>query len=116
MSKTVLHALLIEDKAEDVRLIEAALARAIREGYLIKRVTSLSEALAVLGRTSFAIILLDLELPDAQGVAVVQQVARAAANTPIVILSSAENEDVSRLAEQDGADDYFVKALPDRRP
>jgi len=109
MSKTVLHVLLIEDKAEDVRLIEAALAHAIRESYLIKRVTSLSEALAVLGRTSFAIILLDLELPDAQGVAVVQQVAREAANTPIVILSSAENEDVSRLAEQDGADDYFVK-------
>ncbi len=109
MSKTVLHVLLIEDKTEDVSLIEAALAHAIRESYLIKRVTTLSEALTVLGKTNFAIILLDLDLPDAQGVSVVQQVAKEAANTPIVILSSAEDENVSRLTELDGADDYFVK-------
>ncbi len=101
--------LLIEDDANEVRLIEAALARKGGKPYQIEQATILSEALAILAKTSFEIILLDLSLPDVEGIAVFEQVSQAAPDALIIILSSEEDEETARLAVQNGADDYLVK-------
>lgn len=101
--------LLIEDDANEARLIEAALARKGGKPYQIERATILSEALAILAKTSFEIILLDLSLPDVEGIAVFEQVSQAAPDALIIILSSEEDEETARLAVQNGADDYLVK-------
>ncbi len=101
--------LLIEDDADEARLIEAALARKGGKPYQIERATGLSEALGILAKASFAIILLDLSLPDGQGIAVFEQVSQAAPEALIIILSSEEDEETARLAVQNGADDYLVK-------
>ncbi|PKO49372.1 MAG: diguanylate cyclase [Betaproteobacteria bacterium HGW-Betaproteobacteria-4] len=101
--------LLIEDDASEARLIEAALARKGGKPYQVERAAGLSEALGILAMTSFEIILLDLSLPDVQGIAVFQQVSQAAPEALIIILSSEEDEETARLAVQSGADDYLVK-------
>ncbi|MGB4062325.1 MAG: EAL domain-containing protein [Azonexus sp.] len=101
--------LLIEDDADEARLIEAALARKGGKPYQIERATGLSEALGILAKASFEIILLDLSLPDGQGITVFEQVSQAAPDALIIILSSEEDEETARLAVQNGADDYLVK-------
>ncbi|MBS1131173.1 MAG: response regulator receiver modulated diguanylate cyclase/phosphodiesterase with sensor(s) [Proteobacteria bacterium] len=113
MNDAALHVLLVEDNSDDARLIEAALAHQGGATYQIEKAGRLSEALNCLGKANFDIVLLDLSLPDGQGIAVFEQVSRLAANALILILSSADDEEVARLAVQNGADDYLVKGLVD---
>ncbi|WP_310491769.1 EAL domain-containing protein [Dechloromonas sp.] len=101
--------LLIEDDANEARLIETALARKAGKPYQVERAVGLSEALGILAKASFEIVLLDLSLPDGQGIAVFEQVAQAAPDALIIILSSEDDEETARLAVQNGADDYLVK-------
>jgi diguanylate cyclase (GGDEF)-like protein/PAS domain S-box-containing protein len=101
--------LLIEDDANEARRIEAALASKGGKPYPIERATGRSEALAMLAKKGFAIILLDLSLPDGQGITVFEQISQAAPEALIIILSSEEDEETARLAVQNGADDYLVK-------
>ena len=101
--------LLIEDDANDARLIETALARKGGKPYRIERAAGLTEALAILARTSFEIILLDLDLPDGQGITVFEQIHQAVPEVPILILSSDGDEETARQAVQNGADDYLLK-------
>jgi diguanylate cyclase (GGDEF)-like protein/PAS domain S-box-containing protein len=101
--------LLIEDDANEATRIEAALARKGGKPYQIERATGLSAALAMLAKTSFEIILLDLSLPDGQGITVFEQVSQAAPDALIIVLSSEDDEETARQAVQKGADDYLVK-------
>ncbi|MBS1138644.1 MAG: response regulator receiver modulated diguanylate cyclase/phosphodiesterase with sensor(s) [Proteobacteria bacterium] len=113
MTDAALRVLLVEDNPDEARLIEAALADDSGAPYRIERAACLSDALAGLGMANFDIVLLDLRLPDGQGLAVFDQVSQAAANALILILSSADDEEMARHAVQNGADDYLVKGLVD---
>lgn len=113
MIDAALHVLLVEDNPDDARRIEAVLADAGGAPYQIERAACLSDALASLGKASFDIVLLDLSLADGQGIPVFEQVSRAAPDALILILSSADDEDVARQAVQGGADDYLVKGMVD---
>jgi diguanylate cyclase (GGDEF)-like protein/PAS domain S-box-containing protein len=109
MTDSVTHVLLVEDKPDDAELISASLGST----YCVEHVARLSEALARLIGPGIDVILLDLTLPDAEGIAVFDQVCRAAPDALIVILSSAEDEGNARQAVQCGADDYLVKGHVD---
>lgn len=113
MIDSVLHLLLVEDDPDAARLIEAALANENGARYRIVRANCLADALLALGGAGFNIILLDLSLPDCQGIKAFEQVARVAANAVIMILCSAEDEETARLAVRSGADDYLVKGPVD---
>ncbi len=110
MDEPGLHVLLIEDKPDDVRLIEAALASTGEVHYQVEVMLYLSQAVEALAQESFDIILLDLDLPDANGHEVFKQVSLVAADALILILSTPAGEDGARLAVQNGADDYLVKS------
>ncbi|MBV5344796.1 MAG: response regulator, partial [Rhodoferax sp.] len=97
----------------DARLIQQVLASTNGQPFRIEWVTRLSEALARLGEGSFEVILLDLALPDAQGIAVFDQVHQAAPSSVILVLSAASNEEIARQAVQRGANDYLVKGHVD---
>jgi len=107
--------LLIEDDANEAERIEAALARKGGKPYGIERATSLSGALVLLAQSGFAIILLDLSLPDGPGITAFEQVSQAAPDALIVILSSEDDEETASLAVQNGAEDYLVKDQVDAR-
>jgi diguanylate cyclase (GGDEF)-like protein/PAS domain S-box-containing protein len=115
MDELAMDVLLIEEKPDDVRLIEGALAGAGEGVYRVTAMRRLSEAVAALAKKSFAIILLDLDLPDAKGLAVFSQVLPVASNALILVMSSAEDEETARQAVQNGADDYLVKSHADAR-
>ena len=105
--------LLVEDDSTDAGLIQAALANTADCSFHVEWVTRISEAIERLGRAGIDVVLLDLTLPDGQGVEAFDRVYQAAPEVLILVLSGASNEDVARQAMQRGARDFFSKAHVD---
>jgi len=105
--------LLVEDDPNDARLIQQALAGSVGRAFQVDRVIDLKGAIDRLGKATVDVILLDLGLPDAQGLAVFEQIFEAAPHALILVLSGASDEEVARQAVQRGAHDYFAKGHVD---
>jgi PAS domain S-box-containing protein len=100
--------LLVEDNLADARFIQTLLED--RSGqYPVVQVERLSEALARLTREEFAVVLLDLSLPDSTGVDTVSAMQNHAAQVPIIVLTGLDDESIGIKAVQEGAQDYLVK-------
>ncbi len=97
--------LIIEDEPQMRRLLRACLPP---HGYALFEAPTGGEGVAHAGSANPDIILLDLGLPDADGVDVTKQL-RAFTATPIIVLS-ARQQDRDKVAVLDaGADDYLTK-------
>jgi len=103
--------LLVEDNAGDARLIRDALTTADSAQFTCVQVERLSDALARLAEEQFAVILLDLSLPDSQGFDTIKQVQASAPQVPIVVLTGLNDEELAIKAVQEGAQDYLVKGV-----
>lgn len=111
-----LRALVIEDNPGDARLIRETLrdGGAQREQIELQFADRLSTALEQLHRSdSFDLVLLDLSLPDSQGLDTFTRVHAAAPDVAIVVFSGLDDESVAVRAVQAGAQDYFVKGHVD---
>jgi DNA-binding response OmpR family regulator len=97
--------LLVEDEDNLASLVEAYLQK---EGYGVVAVGTGAEALDVLAEEPVRLVVLDLNLPDRDGLDVCRQI-RTGSTVPIVMLT-ARDEQADRLAGLDaGADDYIGK-------
>jgi len=105
--------LLIEDDPADAKLIQDALAGTGGSLFQVEWVTRLSEALERLGSENFEVVLLDLSLPDSQGLEAFDQVLQAAPDALILVLSGLTDEENVRQAMARGAHDYFSKGHVD---
>jgi len=76
----------------------------------VVRVSTLGEALGVLGTRVFDVILLDLMLPDSAGLATVDAVREPAGDAAIVVLTALHDEEVALDALARGAQDYLFKS------
>jgi PAS domain S-box-containing protein len=122
MRQVMLRLLLVEDDPAVVRLLRQMLAPAGEpeedrdDGSIeLSSVSRLGEAMERLGAASFDAVLLDLGLPDSQGLASYRRLRDAARAVPIVILSALQDASVAVLAVQEGAQDYLVKSHTDGR-
>ena len=107
--------LLVEDDAGDVLLVEELLADSGMQASLTA-VRSLAEATRLLrGGTTPGCVLLDLHLPDVQGLEAVTQMLAAAPGAPVVVLTGLAGESAGLAAVAAGAQDYLIKgqAPPD---
>ncbi|MBI5890135.1 MAG: response regulator [Nitrosomonadales bacterium] len=97
--------LLIEDEALIRRLVRGALEE---EGYRVLETGTLKEGLAQLHAETVQLLLLDLGLPDGDGIAFIREL-RTQFALPVLVLSarSAEGEKIRALDA--GADDYLTK-------
>lgn len=101
--------LIVEDSEVQVNVIEDLLAQAKDSSFKLVAKTSLSDGLHFLADSSVDAILLDLSLPDSNGIETYQRTRDAAPNTPVVILSSTDDETTVVQAQEQGAEDYLVK-------
>ncbi|PKO90342.1 MAG: diguanylate cyclase [Betaproteobacteria bacterium HGW-Betaproteobacteria-12] len=101
--------MLVEDDAGDAQLIQDALAGSVGHAYQVIRVADLAAALAHLAAQATDVILLDLSLPDAQGIEAFDQILAAAPRALILVLSGASDEELAQQAMQRGAHDFFAK-------
>ncbi len=111
-----LRALLVEDNPGDQRLVREMLRDAGGADEVdLALAGSLAEALAQLTAASFEVGLLDLSLPDAQGLRAFEELRAAAPHLPLVVVTGFADEELAREAARHGAQDYLVKGAFDGR-
>jgi putative nucleotidyltransferase with HDIG domain len=111
MTEETLHILLIEDNPEDVDLLKGSLAEVPRANFQVTACSRLREALGRLQRGAMRadVILLDLGLPDSQGLETFQKLRKQAQGVPIVVLTGLDDAALAMQAVREGAQDYLVK-------
>ena len=107
--------LLVEDNAGDARLFREMINELGSHTMEVAYAESLSAAEEHLAKHIVDIILLDLGLPDAQGLGVVRRAQASAPHVPLVVLTGLDDESLAARALQEGAQDYLIKGQVDAR-
>ncbi len=101
--------LLIEAEADDAARILNELGSATDERFDVEWVPKLSSGIERLRNGGVGAVVLDLTLPDSNGIETFNKLFQAAPSVPILILSGTDAEEMARQAVQRGAQDYLVK-------
>ncbi len=104
-----LNLLLVEDNPGDARLVREYLDSDTTESVSTTHVSSLNAALAQLRTETPDIVVLDLGLPDTQGLEGLTAIQAGAPQLPVVILTGLADQQFGREAVARGAQDYLVK-------
>src|SRR5580704_16585671 len=103
--------ILIESDPNDTEAVRSAL----NSSFKVELFTSCSAGLDRLARDKkqkacgIEAVLVDLFLPDSQGIETFDRLFHVVPEIPILILSAAQDEEVAKLALQRGAQDYLLK-------
>lgn len=100
-----LRVLIVEDDRDLRALMQSALTV---EGFEVQTAVSVSEACALLRHKQPDVIMLDLGLPDGDGIELVREV-RKSHSLPILVVSARHQEAQKILLLDAGADDYLTK-------
>ena len=103
-----LRVLLVEDEDQIASAVADLLDGSTRARYVIERVATATAATARLAAESYDVLVLDVRLPDGDGIAVLARARAAGVVTPAVVLTSAGSEDVAARAVRAGAQDYLA--------
>jgi phosphoserine phosphatase RsbU/P len=108
-----LNVLLVEDNPGDARLIQELLLEARGGEFRASVAATLAQALEALAHQTVELILLDLSLPDSQGIDTFHKVYEAARLIPLIVLSGLDDEALALRTVEEGAQDYLVKGQVD---
>jgi len=98
--------LIVDDEPAIRRFLRTSLTA---QGYVILEADNAKDALAMLSRNRVDVLVLDLGLPDLDGLDVLKQVRASGADVPVIVLSSRADEAGKVAAIDLGADDYVTK-------
>jgi len=104
--------LLVEDNSADARLLKELLRDEPADLEFVDA-ENLAGALKLLKNESFAVILLDLSLPDSAGFGTFSAVHESAPDVPIVVLTGLHDETIAVKSVEGGAQDYLIKGQVD---
>jgi len=102
--------LVIEDNRGDARLLREMFTDPRSRGATIVHVETMAAAEEYLRQQAVDVILLDLGLPDIQGLGAVRRARAAAPRVPVVVLTGLDDETLAGQALQEGAQDYLIKS------
>jgi two-component system, cell cycle sensor histidine kinase and response regulator CckA len=109
MAPSAIKILLVEDNPGDVLLLQETLSEITHFELELAHAERLTQALQRLQEETFDVVLLDLLLPDSNGLETFIQVYNQVPLTPIVVLTGMADETLALRALQAGAQDYLVK-------
>jgi PAS domain S-box-containing protein len=109
MNPRLLHVLLIIADAQDEADIRQKLGEARNTSFAVRAASS-SEALQQIAKNSFDVFLIDVAVPDSDGIRGLQRLVAAAKNTPVIILTSVHDAMQALKVVRAGRDDYVVKS------
>ncbi|MBN3878219.1 MULTISPECIES: hybrid sensor histidine kinase/response regulator [unclassified Nostoc] len=107
--ENIIKVLLVEDNPGDVLLLQELFKEVTTVVVKLMPVERLYEAVNYLTNETFDVILLDLSLPDSQGLQTFVIAHNQAKATPIIVLTGINDETLATSAMQQGAQDYLVK-------
>jgi PAS domain S-box-containing protein len=111
MATKTFQVLLVEDNPGDARLIQESLCEASGAVFEVRHADRLDSALETLAAGDTDVVLLDLSLPDANGLDTLVRAHDAAPGVPIVVLTGLDDEELAMRAVQEGAQDYLIKGV-----
>lgn len=113
MSEKPVRLLLVEDNEDHAALVESHLEETGASMTALDEASRLEDALRLLASRRYDVVLLDLGLPDSQGLATLSSVLRAAGRAAIIVLTALDDRAFGVQAVQQGAQDYLVKGRLD---
>lgn len=102
------HILLIEDNPSDARLVEILLADAELPCH-IEHHTTLTAGIQALHQGEYAVVLLDLTLPDSRGFESLERLLEAVPSANVIVLTGLTDKQLGVKAVKSGAQDFLVK-------
>jgi DNA-binding response OmpR family regulator len=117
-AETTIKVLLIEDNPGEAIVIEAVLLKAVAKipqlsTVQVSRVDLLSDGIKQLLIGGVDVVLLDLSLPDSEGLETLSTLLRQGTGIPVVVLTGTDDGAISSKALQLGAQDYLIKGQVD---
>jgi signal transduction histidine kinase len=109
MNPDFLQVLLVEDSPTDAQLFQHVFSQAAMGNWQLVHVERLSEAIATVQSQSFNLAVLDLGLPDSDGLDTIAQFNQAVPDLPLIILTMFDDEELAIQAMSLGVQDYLVK-------
>jgi signal transduction histidine kinase len=106
---TSYNVLLVEDRPSEVALTKHALSKVPGANFCVNHAADLATALAQLKRGGVDVALVDLSLPDSNGIDTFRAIRAADSNVAIVILTGLDNEELALAMLKQGAQDYLLK-------
>lgn len=101
--------LLIDDDVEFAKVTRFRLVHSEKPRFEVHSTSSLKSALEILSIQNFDVILLDLMLPDAQNLEGLSQIVAAGKQTPVVVMTGLDDDQIALESIRKGAEDYIVK-------
>src|SRR5437867_2891698 len=103
-----MKALLVEDDAAMALLTQQVL---VQEGFAVDVATTGHDAQTLAFVNDYDAIILDLALPDRNGLTVLQALRREGRSTPVIVLTATNDSATTVRALDAGADDYLTKPI-----
>jgi len=104
---------MIEDNAGDARLVREMLAEVKSPRFEFSHASRLADGLKRLANGDIDVLLLDLGLPDSQGLETLKRAREAAPHLPVIVVTNLDDREVAVSAITQGARDYMVKGKVD---
>ncbi len=98
--------MIVEDETRIAELVKTALARA---GFAVDVVSLCADAQAALAVTSYDAAIIDLGLPDGDGLSVLAELRTRGNQTPVLVLTARDAVEDRVRGLDTGADDYLIK-------
>jgi serine phosphatase RsbU (regulator of sigma subunit) len=114
MTNNSIKVLLVEDNPLDSRLIREIMKASHSLTYAFEAVDTLALGLDRLNLQHYDAALLDLSLPDSEGMNTFLEIHKRAPDMPVIILTGMDDEGLALEAMQQGAQDYLVKGQLNR--
>ncbi len=109
MDNKITKILYVEDEIDHVVIMREFIREIKNVNYEMTHVQQLDEALLELDNAHYDIIMLDISLPDEQGVDTITRVCERVPEIPVVVMTSMDDETMAVKALQHGAEEYLVK-------
>ena len=105
----MIHVLVIEDSDTQIELIQGMLTKDDATRFEVSVARNLKDGLQQLEAKPIDVVLLDLTLPDSDGLQSCTSVSQSVPTVAIVVLTGLDDEDLAISTLQHGAEDYLVK-------
>ena len=106
-SQTTLQAVLIVD--DDPDIVTALQDLLEHDGFFVAAVSTCRDALAQVRTVNFAAVLLDIGLPDGDGLAILETIQAIAPSLPVIVLTAFTSQDYRAKSLSRGAFSYLTK-------
>lgn len=111
--KIAKNILLVEDNPGDVRLVEIMLSHSENTLFRLICNTTMADAIETVTKESIDVVLLEMSLPDGEGLENITRLKSRVPSLPIVVMTGCKDDNFALTALKAGAQDYLIKGQID---